>query len=212
MFNPRAVLWNVPIIEVLAAYIGKIINLDVTSPEIERHQSPNWASTERRQIRVLHLEQSKGSATAFTHNRSIGHLYRKYRECWCRCTWKWASTVPQHSLNTASTQRQQSVNDCGFAACVIQGLCYGIYPWSKYWPPFWETWLEFILLHLKISVNRVTTELWQFWALHLVWCKGCAMAFTHNRRLAALICIIISVNFAIILSWSSTEHQCFLVM
>ena len=74
MHNSRAVLWHLPIIEVLAAFIDNIMNVDVAAPENEG----------------------------------------------------------QHSINRVSTQRQQSVNRLstilGGASCVIQGLCYGIYP------------------------------------------------------------------------------------
>jgi hypothetical protein len=43
------------------------------------------------------------------------------------------------SVNRASTQRQQRVNRVsmilGVASCIIQVLCYGIYPESTYWQP-----------------------------------------------------------------------------
>jgi len=55
LYNPRVVLRHLPIIEVLAAYIGNIVNVDVAEPENERRQSVNRASTERQQSCVLHL-------------------------------------------------------------------------------------------------------------------------------------------------------------
>jgi len=179
VYNAWPVLRNLPIIEVLAALIGRLVDLVVTSPENERQQSFNRASTERQRIRLLHLAQSKGGAAALTHNRSSGHHYKQYLECRCRCTWKWASPEHQQSIDTASTECQQSVNDSGccilynpkavvrhlsmievlatwlwimvrvdiatpnnkchqshnreltilgIASCIIQGLCYGIYP------------------------------------------------------------------------------------
>jgi len=80
-------------------------------------------------------------------------------------TWKWASTERQQSVNRASTERQQSVkerqqsvNDFRFASCILQGMCDGIYSWSKHWPPVWAIWLLSILLHLNLSVDRASTE------------------------------------------------------
>ena len=35
-----------------------------------------------------------------------------------------------------STECQQSVNAFGVASCIIQGLCYGIDPYSTYWQTF----------------------------------------------------------------------------
>jgi len=49
MYDPRAMLRHLPIIEVLAACIGNIVNVDVAAPENERQQSVNRASTERQQ-------------------------------------------------------------------------------------------------------------------------------------------------------------------
>jgi len=49
LYNPRAVLWHLCIIEVLAAFIGNIVNVDVAAPENEHQQSVNRASTERQQ-------------------------------------------------------------------------------------------------------------------------------------------------------------------
>jgi len=49
LYNPRAVLRHVPIVELLAAYIGNIMNVDVAAPENERQQSVNTGSTERQQ-------------------------------------------------------------------------------------------------------------------------------------------------------------------
>jgi len=69
-----------------------------------------WASTERQRFCGLHLVYSKGCATAFIYNRSIGSLYRQYCVCWYCYTTKWASTERQQSVNRASTERQQSVN------------------------------------------------------------------------------------------------------
>jgi len=93
LYNPRAVLRHLCIIEVLAAFIGNIACVDTITPQNERHRSVNTASTEH-----------------------------------------------QQSVNGASTQCQQSVNRVstllGVASCIIQGLWYGIDPYSTYWQPF----------------------------------------------------------------------------
>jgi len=157
LYNPRAVLQHLSIIDVLAAFIGIIVFVDTVTPQNERQQSINtpsterqqsintvstecqqsvnafgccimyiprallrhlfiinvlaavlckchrdmvtapvckWASTERQRFCVLHLQYSKGSATAFTHIRSIGTLYWQYGLCQCRYT---------SSINGAST-------------------------------------------------------------------------------------------------------------
>jgi len=68
-----------PIIEVLVTFIGNTVHVDVASPENERQQSINTASTEHQQSInraltecqqswVLYLVKSKGCAMAFTHN------------------------------------------------------------------------------------------------------------------------------------------------
>jgi hypothetical protein len=64
--HPRAVLRLLSIIKVLVAFIGNIVNVNVTSPDnehqqsvnrpsTERQQSINKASTEHQQSWVLHL-------------------------------------------------------------------------------------------------------------------------------------------------------------
>ena len=126
VYNQRAVLQRLPIIEVSAAFSGNIVNGDVTAPENDRQQSVNRASTERpqsinrvsterQQSWVLHLVQSKGFATAFTHNRGFGSLYAQKRQQHGH------SPILIMSVNRAST-------NLGFASCIIQGLCYGICP------------------------------------------------------------------------------------
>jgi hypothetical protein len=46
MYNPRAVLQHLHIIEVLSTVNGTMVNLDVAIPQYEHHQHVNWASTE----------------------------------------------------------------------------------------------------------------------------------------------------------------------
>jgi hypothetical protein len=49
MYNPRDVLWHLPIIEVLAAFIGNIVCVDTATPQNELQHRINTASTQRQQ-------------------------------------------------------------------------------------------------------------------------------------------------------------------
>jgi hypothetical protein len=49
LYHPGAALLHLSIIEVLAAFIGKIVNVDVASPDNEHHQSVNRPSTDCQQ-------------------------------------------------------------------------------------------------------------------------------------------------------------------
>ena len=81
LYDSRAVLRHLPIINVLVAFVGKSECNTVTDPLWK------WASTERPRFWVLHLVSSKGCSTAVIHNRAIGRLYRPYGYYGCRVTW-----------------------------------------------------------------------------------------------------------------------------
>jgi ABC-type transporter MlaC component len=49
MNNPRAVLWHLPIFEVMAAFIDNMLNIDIATPKNVCQQSVNRASTEHQQ-------------------------------------------------------------------------------------------------------------------------------------------------------------------
>jgi hypothetical protein len=49
LYNPRAVLLHLPIIEVLAAFIGNIVCIDTATPQTQGQYSVNRASTEHQQ-------------------------------------------------------------------------------------------------------------------------------------------------------------------
>jgi len=49
LYNPRAVLRHLCIIDVLAAFIGNIVCVDIVAPQNERQQSVNSASKEHQQ-------------------------------------------------------------------------------------------------------------------------------------------------------------------
>jgi hypothetical protein len=71
-YDWRAVLWHLPIINVLASFVGEREADIVTAPIWK------WASTDRQRDCVLHLVSSKGCATAVIHNRRTGRLDRQY--------------------------------------------------------------------------------------------------------------------------------------
>ena len=104
MYNPRAKLQNLPIFNVLGAFVGKWERDMVTAPVWK------WASTERQRFRVFHLVSSRGCVTAFIHNQSIGRLYRQNWSCRRLFTWQWAPPECQQTINRASTELQQSIN------------------------------------------------------------------------------------------------------
>jgi len=81
--HPRAVRWLLSIIEVLAAFIGNMDQVNVASPDNEHQQNINRASTER--------QQSINRAST-EHQQSVNR----------------ASTEHQQSINRASTEHQQS--------------------------------------------------------------------------------------------------------
>jgi hypothetical protein len=49
LYHPGAALRHLSIIEVLVAFLGKIVNVNVASPDNEHQQSVNRASTEHQQ-------------------------------------------------------------------------------------------------------------------------------------------------------------------
>ena len=86
----------------------------------EHEHSVNWVSTECQRFWVLHHVYSKGSATAYVQNERIGSRSVQMR------SWHGHCTCLKMSVNRASTI------SC-VPSCIIQGLCYGTYPKSKYW-------------------------------------------------------------------------------
>jgi hypothetical protein len=104
LYSPRAVLQHVPIINVLAAFMGKREGDMVTALV--------WkgASTERQRFCVLHLVSPKVCATACIYNRSIGRLYSQNRYCRPCFMCQWASPEPQQSISRPSTEHHESIN------------------------------------------------------------------------------------------------------
>jgi hypothetical protein len=126
LYNPRGVIRDLSVIEVLAAFIGNIVCVDTVPPQTERQQSVNRFSTEHQhsvnglstecqRFWVLDYAKSKCSTMACTHNERIairsGHKRSRNGHC----------PSLKMSVNRASTI-------LWVASCVIQTLCYGIYP------------------------------------------------------------------------------------
>jgi len=120
------VIQHLFIIEVLAACIGNIVCVDTATPQTEgqhsvnrlstEHQhSVNRLSTECQRFWVLDHVKSKRSAMACTHNQRIGIRSGQKRSRNGHCP------SLKMSVNRASTI-------LWVASCVIQTLCYGIYP------------------------------------------------------------------------------------
>jgi len=125
LYNPRAVIRHLPIIEVLAAFIGNIMCVDTATLQNERQQSVNRLSTEHQhsvnrlstecqQFWVLDHVKSKRSAMACTYNQRIGVRSEQKQSQHGHCP------SLKMSVNRASTI-------LWVASCVFQWLCYSIY-------------------------------------------------------------------------------------
>jgi hypothetical protein len=81
LYNPRAVLRHLCIIEVLAAFIGNIVCVDTVTPENEHQLSVNTASTEHQQSinrASTHCQQSVNRVSMLLGVASCiiqGHCY-----------------------------------------------------------------------------------------------------------------------------------------
>jgi len=65
LYSPRAVLWHLSIIEVLAACIGNIMFVDTVTPQNEHQQSVNTPSTEHQQSMNTVSTECQQSVNAF---------------------------------------------------------------------------------------------------------------------------------------------------
>ena len=126
LYNPRAVIQHLSILGVLAAFIGNIVCVETATPQTERQQSVNrlltehqhsvnGLSTECQRFWVLNHVKSKCSPITCTHNQRIGIRSGQKRSRNGHCPGL------RMSVNRVSTI-------LWVASCVIQTLCYGIYP------------------------------------------------------------------------------------
>jgi len=80
LYDPGAALRHLSIIEVLAAIIGKIVNVDIASPVNERQQSVKRPSTERQQS-IKERQQCVNRAST-EHQQSINRVSTEYQQSW----------------------------------------------------------------------------------------------------------------------------------
>jgi len=111
LYNPRAVLWHLSIIEVLAAFIGNIVIINRVTPRNVRQPSVNTASTERQQSMNTESTECQQSVNAFgccimyIPRALLRHMsiINVLAAVLCKCNrdivtapvWKWASTERQ---------------------------------------------------------------------------------------------------------------------
>jgi hypothetical protein len=115
------------------------------------------------------------------------------------------STEHQQSVNTASLQRQKSVNN--FGRCILNNPSTLL--------PHIPRINVFAAIMSKGDRNMVTAQVWkrestysrQFCVFHLLYSKGCATAFTHNRSICSLYRQYCMSQFCYTTNWASTELQ-----
>jgi len=111
LYNPRAVLRHLSIIEVLAAFIGNIVFVDTDTFQNERQQSVNTASTDRQQSINTVSTECQQSVNPFgccimyiprallrymsIINILAAVLFKCDRDMVIAPGWKWASTERQ---------------------------------------------------------------------------------------------------------------------
>jgi hypothetical protein len=130
--NPRAKLRCISIIEAIATCIGNVVNVDVNTQHHWHQHSVKAASTE--------CQQSINRAST-EHQQSINDfgcciLYNPWAVLLCLPIIKvlaaFRGIMVSVNVTTPEDKRQQSINRArtilGVASCIIQGLCYGIYP------------------------------------------------------------------------------------
>jgi hypothetical protein len=110
LYNPRAVLWLLPVIEVLASFVATMVNVDVATPKNAHQQSVNRTPTEYQQsvndfaccilynsramhwlLHIIKLARSNGN--------SVNVVFSTPKH------------TRQQNVNRASTERDQSINN-----------------------------------------------------------------------------------------------------
>jgi len=111
LYNPRAVLRHLPIIEVLAAFIGDIVCVDTATAQAEHQQSVNRASIEHQQSINTASTECQQSVNDFGccilyNTRAVlwqlpiinilaAVMCKRDRDMVTAPVWKWASTERQ---------------------------------------------------------------------------------------------------------------------
>jgi len=122
LYNPRAVLWRLCIIEVLAGFIGNMVCVDTFVPQNERKLSVNTASTEHQQSvnrastqcqqSVNRVSTLLGVASCIIQRLCYGiDPYSTYWQPFC------ANEIVTRLQHLSENERQQSVND--FVCCIL---------------------------------------------------------------------------------------------
>jgi len=110
LYNPTTVLRHLPIIEVLATFMGNMVSVDVATPQNERQQSVNDSGCcilYNTRLVQWHSPIIRVLATFMETMVSVD-VTKPKNEC-------------QQSVNIASTMLDG-------ASSIIQRVCYGIYP------------------------------------------------------------------------------------
>jgi len=116
-YNPRTKQRLLSIIKVLAAYMGNVVNVVVTTRKVEHQQSIRITSTERQQS-INRASTILGVAFCIIQ----GRCYCVYPESkyWPHLRAIWSVSMSLHRImivNRSSTEHQQSINSLG--CCIV---------------------------------------------------------------------------------------------
>ena len=172
LYNARAVLQLLPIIEALAIFIGNTDNFDVASPNHECQKSVNYFRgcilyNPRAMQQLLSIIEvvvallgNMVSVDVTTPNnepqQSVNRVSTERVQSISR-----ASTEDQQSVNRASTERNRASMICIIAHFIIWRLCDRIGLKLKNCRRLWAMQVELVLLHLESP----SMEHQQFWKL-----------------------------------------------
>ena len=173
LYNPRAVQWLLPIIEVLASFVGTMINVNIAIPKNERQQTITRVST----ISCVESCIIQGLRYGF-------YLKLKYWPPLQTISSMLLSLHQTMNINRVSTECQYSINH--FGCCILYNprailrhlpinniMAANIGKWEgdMVIAPVWK-W--------------ASTERQRLWVLHVVSSKGCGTAYIHYRGIVRL--------------------------
>ena len=136
------------------------LNMSINRASTERQQSVNRASTERQQsVNTASTEchqtvNNFGCCILCNPRVVLWHLFMI--EVLATCL----GNMVRVDIATPNNERQQShsraLTILGIASCIIQGLSYGIYPYSKFGRLYLQYGQSQFTYHLKLIVNRAS--------------------------------------------------------